>query len=82
MGQVSIDIATEDTSQKILEAVNMIKAMVVDVEKFDWKAFWANMATGELFSTKFYNYTKSTSPAGEKMNDSVGMVAKPSTDKV
>ncbi len=81
MGQVSIDIATEATSQKILETVNMIKAMVVDVENFDWKAFWANMATGELFSTKFYNYTKSTSPAGEKMNDSVGMVAKPSTDK-
>ena len=82
MAQVSIDIATEATSQKILDAVNIIKTMVVDVEKFDWKAFWANMATGELFSTKFYNYEKSTSPAGEKMNDSVGMTATPSTDKV
>lgn len=82
MAQVSIDIAAEATSQKILETVNIIKAMVVDVEKFDWKAFWANMATGELFSTKFYNYERSTSPAGEKMNDSVGMTATPSTDKV
>lgn len=35
MAQVSIDIATEATSQKILDAVNIIKTMVVDVEKFD-----------------------------------------------
>ena len=81
MEQVSVDIAMEKTSQEILEAVKMIRTMVVDASTFDWKAFWANTATGELFSTKFYNYEKSTSPAGEKMNDSVGLVATPSTDK-
>ena len=40
------------------------------------------MATGELFSTKFYNYESSTNPAGEKLNASKGLVAVPSTDKV
>lgn len=82
MAQVAVDVAMESTSQEILEMVKIIRTMVTDVEKFDWKNFWANMATGELFSTKFYNYEKSTNPAGEKMNDSKGLVAKPSTETV
>ena len=80
MAEVSIDIALEKTSQEILENVKMIRAMVTDVEKFDWKDFWANLAAGELFSTKFYKYETSTNPAGEKMNASVGLVAIPSTE--
>ena len=80
MAETFVDVAKEDTSQKILELVKIIRTMVTNVEKFDWKNFWANMATGELFSTKFYNYEKSTSPTGEKLNDSKGLVAKPSTE--
>ena len=82
MAQASVDIAMESTSQEILEMCKIIRTMVTNVEKFDWKNFWANMATGELFSTKFYNYEKSTNPAGEKLNASKGLVAVPSTDKV
>jgi len=82
MAQASVDIAMEKTSQEILEMCKIIRTMVTDVEKFDWKNFWANMATGELFSTKFYNYESSTNPAGEKLNASKGLVAVPSTDKV
>lgn len=82
MAQTSVDIAMESTSQEILEMCKIIRTMVTDVEKFDWKNFWANMATGELFSTKFYNYESSTNPAGEKLNASKGLVAVPSTDKV
>ena len=63
MAQASVDIAMEKTSQEILEMCKIIRTMVTDVEKFDWKNFWANMATGELFSTKFYNYESSTNPA-------------------
>ena len=82
MANVAVDVAMESTSQEILEMCKIIRTMVTDVEKFDWKSFWSNMATGELFSTKFYNYEKSTNPAGEKINNSKGLVAKPSTDKV
>ena len=82
MAQASVDIAMESTSQEILEVCKIIRTMVTDVERFDWKSFWANMATGELFSTKFYNYESSTNPAGEKLNASKGLVAVPSTDKV
>lgn len=82
MAQTSVDIAMEKTSQEILEMCKIIRTMVTDVERFDWKNFWANMATGELFSTKFYNYESSTNPAGEKLNASKGLVAVPSTDKV
>ena len=82
MAQAYVDIATEKTSQEILEMCKIIRTMVTNVEKFDWKNFWANMATGELFSTKFYNYESSTNPAGEKLNASKGLVAVPSTDKV
>lgn len=82
MAQASVDIAMESTSQEILEMCKIIRTMVTDVEKFDWKNFWANMATGELFSTKFYNYESSTNPAGEKLNASKGLAVVPSTDKV
>ena len=82
MAQVSVDIAMEKTSQEILETCNVIKTMVTDVGKYNWKNFWANTATGELFSTKFYNYENSTNPDGEKLNASKGLVAVPSTDKV
>lgn len=81
-GAVGGNVAKESTSQEILEMCKIIRTMVTDVQKFDWKNFWANMATGELFSTKFYNYEKSTNPAGEKLNASKGLVAVPSTDKV
>lgn len=82
MAQVSVDVAMESTSQQILELLKVVKTMVTDVSKFDWKNFYQQMATDEVFSTKFYNYETSTSPKGEKMNDSVGLTAVPSTETV
>ena len=38
--------------------------------------------TGKIFSTKFYKYATSQSPAGEKMNDNEGMICEPSTDTI
>ena len=85
----SIALARQDTSEEILlmtkaleERVKMIQYMVYDLSKFDWSAFWADSATGEVFSTKFYYYETSTSPKGEKMNASVGLNATPSTETV
>lgn len=80
MAQVSVDIALEKTSQEILSLLKIVKTMVTDVSKFDWKNFYQKMATDEVFSTKFYWYGTSTNPKGEKMNDSVGMEATPSTE--
>ena len=82
MAQVAVDVAMESTSQQILELLKVVKTMVTDVSKFDWKNFYQQTATDEVFSTKFYNYETSTSPKGEKMNDSVGLTAVPSTETV
>lgn len=82
MAQVAVDVAMESTSQKILDMLKIVKTMVTDVSKFDWKNFYQQMATDEVFSTKFYNYETSTSPNGEKMNDSMGLTAVPSTETV
>lgn len=79
MGKVTVDVAMESTSQEILSILKSVKALVTDVSTFDWKNFWKQMQTDEVFSTKFYYYETSTNPAGEKMNDSVGLEAVPST---
>ena len=81
MAQVAVDVAMESTSQQILELLKVVKTMVTDVSKFDWKNFYQQMATDEVFSTKFYWYSTSTNPKGEKMNDSVGMITTPSTEE-
>ena len=54
MAQVAVDVAMESTSQEILELLKVVKTMVTDVSKFDWKNFWEQTATDEVFSTKFY----------------------------
>lgn len=82
MAQVAVDVAMESTSQQILDMLKVVKTMVTDVSKFDWKNFYQQTATDEVFSTKFYNYETSTSPKGEKLNDSAGLVAVPSTETV
>nr|DAG66971.1 MAG TPA: hypothetical protein [Caudoviricetes sp.] len=82
MAEVAVDVAMESTSQEILDMLKIVKTMVTDVSKFDWKNFYQQMATDEVFSTKFYNYETSTSPNGEKMNDSMGLTAVPSTETV
>lgn len=81
MAQVSVDVAMEKTSQEILSLLKVVKTMVTDVSKFDWKNFYQKMTTDEVFSTKFYWYGTSTNPKGEKMNDSVGMETIPSTEE-
>lgn len=82
MAQVAVDVAMESTSQEILNLLKTVKVMVTDVSKFDWKNFWSQMATDEVFSTKFYWYETSTNPKGEKMNASVGLTSTPSTETV
>lgn len=82
MATVAVDVAMESTSQEILRLLQVVKTLVTDVSKFDWKNFWAQMATDEVFSTKFYYFETSTSPKGEKMNASVGLTSVPSTETV
>lgn len=73
MAAVAVDVAMESTSQEILNLLKTVKTLVTDVSKFDWKNFWEQTATDEVFSTKFYYYETSTSPNGEKLNASVGI---------
>lgn len=82
MATKTVSIAMQQTSEEILNLLNVVKTLVTDVAKFDWKTYYEQRATGEVFSTKFYKYEKSTSSAGEKMNASKGLVAKPSTETV
>lgn len=81
-GDLITRIASEDTSQNILDVVSRMENALVDSSKIDWKSFFAARATGEVFSTKFYTYETSTNPAGEKMNASAGLRAVPSTETV
>ena len=81
-GDLITRIASEDTSQSILDVVSRMENALVDPSKIDWKSFFEARATGEVFSTKFYTYETSTNPAGIKMNASVGLRAVPSTETV
>ncbi len=82
MATKTVSIAMQQTSEEILNLLNVVRALVTDVEKFDWKTYYEQRSTGEVFSTKFYKYEKSTSSSGEKLNDSKGLIAKPSTETV
>lgn len=79
-GDLITQIADERTAQKILNEVLKISASVLDASTFDFKAFFEARATGEVFTTRFYTYETSTSPAGEKLNASAGLRAVPSTE--
>lgn len=79
-GDLITQIADERTAQKILNEVLKISASVLDASTFDFKAFFEARATGEVFTTRFYTYETSTSPAGEKLNASTGLRAVPSTE--
>ena len=81
-GDLITRIASEDTSQSILDVVSRMENALVDPSKIDWKSYFAARATGEVFSTKFYTYETSTNPAGVKMNASAGLRAVPSTETV
>lgn len=76
-----INIGNLENQEKILEMVQMIYTSSFNPGKFDWGTFFGLRKTGELFSTKFYNYNHTQSGAGEFMNDSIGKTCKPSTDK-
>ncbi len=65
MATVAVDVAMESTSQEILKMLQEVKMLVSDVSKFDWKNFWEQMATDEVFSTKFYYFEKHK-PEGRK----------------
>ena len=81
-GDLITRIASEDTSQSILEMVRQMSAVIVDASKMDWKAIFEARATGEVYTTKFYTYETDTSPAGVKMNASAGLRCSPSTETV
>ena len=81
-GDLITRIASEDTSQNILDVVSRIENALFDPSKIDLKSFFAARATGEVFSTKFYTYETSTNPAGVKMNASAGLRCEPSTETV
>ena len=79
-GDLITRVASQDTLLNVQEIVRQISAVIVDASTIDWKTFFAAKATGEIFSTKFYTYETSTNPSGEKMNDSIGLRAVPSTE--
>lgn len=81
-GDLIVRIASQDTLLNVQEQIRQIGAAVIDASKIDWKSIFEARATGEVYSTKFYTYEKSTNPAGEKMNASVGLKAVPSTESV
>lgn len=81
-GDLITRIASEDTSQSILDVASRMENALVDPSKIDWKSFFAARATGEVFSTKFYTYETSTNPSGVKMNASAGLRCEPSTETV
>ena len=78
----SINIGNLENQEKILELLQILYTSQFNPSKFDWGTFFGTRRTGELFSTKFYNHSKTDSGIGIMMNDSEGHVCKPSTDKV
>lgn len=77
-----IDIADKTTLDKCWEILRRIDANTFDAQTMDWGAWFASRRTGELFSTKFYNYSVTDTGIGEKLNDSEGLGCAPSTDTV
>lgn len=62
------------------EILSIVSAMdnLVDFLKY----YFPIRVTGELFSTKFYNYSVTDTGIGEPLNDSIGKTCTPSTDTV
>lgn len=74
-----VDIADKTTLDKCWEILRRIDANTFNAQTMDWGTWFAARKTGELFSTKFYNYSVTDTGIGEKMNDSVGLSCTPST---
>lgn len=81
-GDLITRIASQDTLLSAKDELDRIANVILDASKMDFKSFFEARATGEVFSTKFYTYETSASPAGTKMNASVGLKATPSTETV
>ncbi|MDO5330997.1 MAG: hypothetical protein Q4F15_06255 [Bacillota bacterium] len=77
-----LQIADKGTLDKCLEILRRIDANTFDAQTMDWGAWFASRKTGELFSTKFYNYDVTDTGIGELLNASAGLSCTPSTDKV
>jgi len=78
----TINVGNLENQEEILDYLKRIYANVFDVSAIDWQAFFNARATGELFSTKFYNLSVTNTAQGEKMNDSIGKECTPSTNLV
>ena len=84
MAEGRIYIADKETLDKSYEILKRLdaKLYIGDTSVFDWKTWFESHATGELFSTKFYNYDTTNTGIGEKINDSEGLTCEPSTDTI
>ena len=78
-GDLITRIASQDTLLSVKDELDRVANVILDASKMDFKSLFEARRTGEVFSTKFYTYETSTSPAGTKMNASVGLKATPST---
>ena len=81
-GDLITRIASQDTLLSVKDELDRVANVILDASKMDFKSLFEARRTGEVFSTKFYTYETSTSPAGTKMNASVGLKATPSTETV
>lgn len=77
-----LQIADKPTLDRCLELLTRLDAKSFDAMTTDWGTLFESRKTGELFSTKFYNYSVTNTGIGEKMNDSIGLSCTPSTDKI
>lgn len=75
----TINIGNLENQEKIIGLLQALNGKLMDSSVETIKAFFEARKTGELFSTKFYNYDVTNTEIGELMNDSTGLSCTPST---
>lgn len=75
----TINIGNLENQEKIIGLLQALNGKLTDSSVETIKAFFEARKTGELFSTKFYNYSITDTGIGEAMNDSSGLSCTPST---
>lgn len=73
----TINIGNLENQEKMLDYLQYIYASI-NLTQIDLGTFFESRKTGELFSTKFYNYSVTDTGIGEKLNDSANLSCTPS----
>ena len=75
----TINVGNLENQEKMLDYLTRIYGAVFDAATVDWGTIFKSRETGRLFSTKFYDYSVTSTGIGELMNDSVGKTCEAST---